>query len=146
MDRLTMLKTELAQIKGFHVLSYDLLDKCIEYYEHEIECIEKYGSPNPVYEQTKRVDVELTNEQAIIILDSAHDDFVDDYSAEFMKAYEMGMRALSGDQKECNDFVCVPKKVLKFRCKEIVAYNVEYLKKNCEREMKLLTSGNIMGE
>ena len=50
MDRLTTLKLELELIKNLRCLSYDLLDKCIEWYEHEIECIEKYNSENREYE------------------------------------------------------------------------------------------------
>ena len=49
MDRLTLLKQELSQIKGLRVLSYNLINKAIEWYEHEIECIEKYGAENPDY-------------------------------------------------------------------------------------------------
>lgn len=94
MKRLELLKNELNIIKGLRVLNYDLIDKAVEYYEHEIECIEKYGSDNPDYNMCFRENVTLTNEQAVTILESAHDDFVDDYSAEFMKAYEMAMEAL----------------------------------------------------
>ena len=50
MDRLTTLKLELELIKNLRCLSYDLLDKCIEWYEHEIECIEKYNSENREYD------------------------------------------------------------------------------------------------
>ena len=50
MDRLTTLKLELELIKNLRCLSYNLLDKVIEYYEHEIECIEKYNSENREYE------------------------------------------------------------------------------------------------
>ena len=50
MDRLTTLKLELELIKNLRCLSYNLLDKVIEYYEHEIECIEKYNSENSEYD------------------------------------------------------------------------------------------------
>ena len=50
MDRLTTLKLELELIKNLRCLNYNLLDKVIEYYEHEIEFIEKYNSENREYD------------------------------------------------------------------------------------------------
>lgn len=47
--RLDVLKQELAIIKGLKCLNFNNRDACIEYYEHEIECIEKWGAPNPEY-------------------------------------------------------------------------------------------------
>lgn len=43
-DRLETLKAELAQIKKMRCLSFGLKEKCAEWYEHEIECIERYQS------------------------------------------------------------------------------------------------------
>lgn len=48
--RLDVLKQELAIIKGLKCLSFSNRDACVEYYEHEIECIEKWGAPNPEYD------------------------------------------------------------------------------------------------
>lgn len=46
--RLDKLKEEKAIIEGLKCLSFDCTDKCLEWYEHEIEAI-KLGSPNPTY-------------------------------------------------------------------------------------------------
>lgn len=43
MTRLEILKKELEQIKQFQTLSYELKEKAIEWYEHEIMVIEEYG-------------------------------------------------------------------------------------------------------
>ena len=48
--RLDELKRELKAIDGMPCLSFSCREKCKEYLEHEIECIEKYGSKNPVME------------------------------------------------------------------------------------------------
>ena len=47
MSRLELLKQEREQILQMECLSYDLMRKCREWYDHEIECIEEYGSENP---------------------------------------------------------------------------------------------------
>jgi hypothetical protein len=47
--RLDKLKEEKEQINNMKCLSFDLIEKCNEWYDHEIECIEKYGSANPTY-------------------------------------------------------------------------------------------------
>lgn len=51
--RLDVLKQEREQIKNMKCLSFNLIEKCVEYYDHEIECIEIYRSANPVYEDKK---------------------------------------------------------------------------------------------
>lgn len=48
--RLDELKAELAVIEKFPCLSYDCKEKCREWYKHEIDCIETWGSPNPEME------------------------------------------------------------------------------------------------
>lgn len=53
MKRLEKLKQERETIRGMKCLSFDLIDKCTEYYDHEIECIEKYGSSNPEIKEDK---------------------------------------------------------------------------------------------
>lgn len=47
MKRLEKLKQEREIIKSLQCLSFDLIDHCVKYYDHEIECIEEYGSDNP---------------------------------------------------------------------------------------------------
>ena len=51
MTRLDLLKKEKEEIKKMRCLSFDLIDKCLEWYDHEIRCIEEYGSPNPEVEE-----------------------------------------------------------------------------------------------
>lgn len=46
MKRLDELRRELNIIENFPCLSYECIEHCREYYEHEIEAIEKYGAPN----------------------------------------------------------------------------------------------------
>ena len=48
--RLEVLKREREQIKGMHCLAFRLIDSCLEWYDNEIEAIEKYGSPNEEFE------------------------------------------------------------------------------------------------
>lgn len=47
MKRLDELKRELKLIQELPCLSFNLVEQCVQYYEHEIECIELYDSPNP---------------------------------------------------------------------------------------------------
>ena len=47
MTRLDVLKLELEIAKKFKCLNFADKERVIEWYEREIECIEKYGSPNP---------------------------------------------------------------------------------------------------
>ena len=49
MTRLEVLKAEKEQIKSLHCLSFCLIDKCIEWYDKEIEVIEEHGAPNKDY-------------------------------------------------------------------------------------------------
>ena len=46
--RLDKLKEEKEQINNMKCLSFDLIEKCNEWYDHEIEAI-NLGSPNPTY-------------------------------------------------------------------------------------------------
>lgn len=48
--RLEELKAELAVIEALPCLSYDCKEKCREWYNHEIECIEVWNSSNPEME------------------------------------------------------------------------------------------------
>ena len=41
MSRLEILKQEREQISQMQCLSFDLMEKCREWYDHEIECIEE---------------------------------------------------------------------------------------------------------
>lgn len=90
MDRLTLLKNELDQIKGLRVLSYNLVNKAIEWYEHEIEYIEKYGAENPDYPD------------------------------------------------ESEEYIRIPRKSLKYRGKDFVFYNINWLKEHWKLEERLL--------
>lgn len=56
MKRLDELKCELKLIQELPCLSFNLIEQCVEYYEHEIECIELYGSPNPEIGEVKNYD------------------------------------------------------------------------------------------
>lgn len=47
MNRLDLLKQEKETISKMQTLSLDLKDQCQEWYDHEIERIEVYGSENP---------------------------------------------------------------------------------------------------
>ena len=47
MTRLELLKKEKEIVKNLRTLSFDCIDECIKHFDHEIECIEVYGSPNP---------------------------------------------------------------------------------------------------
>lgn len=46
--RLDVLKEERDQVKNMKCLSFDVRDQAIKYYDHEIMCIEEYGSDNPI--------------------------------------------------------------------------------------------------
>lgn len=48
--RLELLKKEREQVKGMRCLAFGLLDECLNWYDSEIDAIEKYGSPNKEYE------------------------------------------------------------------------------------------------
>lgn len=47
MRRLEKLKQERETVRNLKCLSFDLIDECTKYYDHEIQCIEEYGSDNP---------------------------------------------------------------------------------------------------
>ena len=50
MRRLDVLRKELNIISNLQCLAFNVKEEAEKYYNHEIECIEKYGSPNPEYE------------------------------------------------------------------------------------------------
>ena len=52
--RLERLKEELEVINSLDCLAFNIKEQAQAYYEHEIKCIEVYGSPNPVYENNNR--------------------------------------------------------------------------------------------
>lgn len=47
--RLDLLKKELEIVKNMDCLALNIKEQAIDYYNHEIDCIEKYGSANPEY-------------------------------------------------------------------------------------------------
>lgn len=49
--RLDYLKEELESIKNMDCLCFDLKEKCIKYYENEIQAIEVYNASNPIYDK-----------------------------------------------------------------------------------------------
>lgn len=53
MTRLEILRKEWQIIKNLNCLSYQLKEDCENWYQHEIECIEKYHSSNPDYGDKK---------------------------------------------------------------------------------------------
>lgn len=55
-SRLELLKKEKEVVKGLKCLSYCKLQIVLDHYNHEIECIETFGSPNPIYEQEEEND------------------------------------------------------------------------------------------
>jgi hypothetical protein len=58
MTRLELLKQERETVKGLRTLSFGLKDKCDEWYENEINNIEKYHLPNntvDLVEMTKQI-------------------------------------------------------------------------------------------
>lgn len=50
MRRLDLLKKELEIVKNMNCLALNIKEQAVDYYNHEIDCIEKYGSANPGYE------------------------------------------------------------------------------------------------
>ena len=48
--RLEKLKAEMKIVQALQCLRFDLMEECVDHYEHEIKCIECFGSPNPVYD------------------------------------------------------------------------------------------------
>ena len=54
MTRLDILKSEKEQIKDMHCLAFHLVDKCLEWYDKEIEAIEVYGASNPEYGEVSK--------------------------------------------------------------------------------------------
>lgn len=57
MTRLSILLEEREQIRSIRCLAFNIREEALKYYDHEIECITEYGSPNPDY------DIPLTKEQ-----------------------------------------------------------------------------------
>ena len=48
-SRLELLKKEKEVVKGLKCLSFCKMQMVLDYYNHEIECIETFGSVNPTY-------------------------------------------------------------------------------------------------
>ena len=65
MTRLEVLKAEKEQIKSLHCLSFGLIDKCIEWYDKEIEAIVIHGADNKFYGQQAKAqeDADLISRQ-----------------------------------------------------------------------------------
>ena len=53
MKRLDVLKKEKRIINNLRCLSFDCVDTCNEYYDTEIDAIEKYNGRNPEYSDTE---------------------------------------------------------------------------------------------
>ena len=51
MTRLDKLKEEKEQISKMQCLAFSLMEKCQEWYQKEIDCIEVYGDENPEIEE-----------------------------------------------------------------------------------------------
>ena len=60
--RLDVLEEEREQIKNMRCLSFNLIEECVKYYEHEIDAIRLWGSSNPVYEEDKDYILSLEEE------------------------------------------------------------------------------------
>ena len=76
MTRLEVLKAEKEQIKSLHCLSFSLIDKCIEWYDKEIEAIVIHDADNKFYGQQAKAqaDGDLISRQAVI--DAFHHRFL----------------------------------------------------------------------
>lgn len=59
MTRLETLKKELEIINNLVCLAFNIKEEAKKYYNHEIECIEVYGSANPEYNQRKFYNIDL---------------------------------------------------------------------------------------
>lgn len=59
MRRLDLLKKELKVVKNLDCLAFNIKEQAIDYYNHEIECIEVYGSENPDYHKCKFYNIVL---------------------------------------------------------------------------------------
>lgn len=59
MTRLDYLKKELETIKSLQCLAFNVKKQAVDYYNHEIECIEVYGSANPEYDKHKFYNIDL---------------------------------------------------------------------------------------
>lgn len=59
MTRLDYLKKELETIKSLQCLAFNVKEEAVKYYEKEIECIERYNSPNPEYDKRKFYNIDL---------------------------------------------------------------------------------------
>lgn len=59
MTRLSILLKEREQIRKMRCLAFNLREEALKYYDHEIECITEYGSPNPDYDEPLTKEEEL---------------------------------------------------------------------------------------
>ena len=58
--RLDILKQERDQIKNMRCLSFNLIEECVKYYDHEILCITDFNAQNHVYEdEEKKVEPQI---------------------------------------------------------------------------------------
>lgn len=64
MTRLDLLRKELAIVSNLQLMAFDVKEKAVEYYNHEIECIEVHGSANPVYSDRKFHNIDLSANKA----------------------------------------------------------------------------------
>jgi len=62
MKRLDILKAEKEKIKEMRCLSFSLIDKCIEWYDREIEAIEVHGAANDDYKDVAQADEVCDND------------------------------------------------------------------------------------
>ena len=54
MTRLEKLKEEKKMIKNMKCLAFSLMEKCEEWYDKEIACIEVYGDENPEMDEEEK--------------------------------------------------------------------------------------------
>jgi len=67
MKRLDILKAEKEKIKEMRCLSFSLIDKCIEWYDREIEAIEVHGAANDDYKDVAQADGDLISKSKLIM-------------------------------------------------------------------------------
>ena len=67
MKRLDILKAEKEKIKEMGCLSFSLIDKCIEWYDREIEAIEVHGAANDDYKDVAQADGDLISKSKLVM-------------------------------------------------------------------------------
>lgn len=81
----------------------------------------------------------MTREEAIEVIKEYRDNLIISPSNQLdgdVKAFDMAIQALT--QEPCDDAVSIRKDILKCRVGNIVAYNVEWLKKHWQMEMDIV--------